>query len=70
MEATDEVAEMYISGPKVRKRYGISEMTLWRWLHESQSGFPQPIYLGRFRHWKLSALVEWERECARKGRVA
>jgi hypothetical protein len=35
---------VYRKSAQVRARYGgVSDMTLWRWLHDEQLGFPQPI---------------------------
>jgi hypothetical protein len=35
-------------------------MTLWRWVSDPTLGFPAPVYLGRFRYWKLADLLQWE----------
>lgn len=32
-----------IPASKVRDRYGISDMAIWRWLHDVRMGFPQPL---------------------------
>jgi predicted DNA-binding transcriptional regulator AlpA len=31
-----------IPGPKLRAKLGISAVTLWRWRHDEESGFPKP----------------------------
>jgi predicted DNA-binding transcriptional regulator AlpA len=54
--------EIFLTAPNVCARYSISDMTLWRWLHDGALGFPQPIYINRLRYFRLSALVAWERE--------
>lgn len=52
---------VYIGARQVRARYGnVSDMWLWRKLHDAASGFPQPIYFGRTRMWRLSDLEAWE----------
>ena len=38
---------------------GISDMTLWRWLHDEDLDFPKPIYIGRRRYWKEGEIVSW-----------
>lgn len=52
----------YLTQPKVRRRYGVSDMTVWRWVHDSRLGFPQPIQIGRRNYFKLSELEEFERK--------
>jgi hypothetical protein len=32
--------------------------------------FPQPVYFGRFRYWRLAQLIEWEVACAASRRGA
>jgi predicted DNA-binding transcriptional regulator AlpA len=39
-------------------------MTVWRWLRDPYLGFPQPIYLGKRRYWRLADLEAWERSRA------
>lgn len=65
VEAPIAPDDVYVSAKKVRQRYGdISDMGLWRWLHDPEMNFPQPEYFGRRRYWKLSWLERWERERA------
>ena len=33
---------------------------------KDDSGFPRPVYFGRFRYWLLSDLERWERAQAAK----
>ena len=61
MSSTREEATVFLTGPKVRARYGVSDMTLWRWLRDMRLDFPRPTYLGRFRYWRLDDLERWER---------
>jgi predicted DNA-binding transcriptional regulator AlpA len=49
---------------EVWSRYGVTAMTLHRWLHDDQMAFPRPVYLGRFRYWKVADLEQWERSRA------
>jgi predicted DNA-binding transcriptional regulator AlpA len=39
MHATD----IFLNGPKVDARYGISPMTRWRWQRRPNLHFPKPI---------------------------
>jgi predicted DNA-binding transcriptional regulator AlpA len=51
----------YRNAAQVRARYGgISDMTLWRWLHDEELGFPQPIRINGRRFWSEEALNTWE----------
>ena len=51
----------------VLDRYSISDMTLWRWLHDLRMAFPAPLYFERFSYWRLSELVTWEAQRAHTG---
>ena len=44
----------------VWERYGVTSMTLYRWIANEEMSFPPPVYLGRFRYWRLADLVAWE----------
>lgn len=61
--------DTYLPIAEVRRRYGVSDMTIWRWLADDRLGFPQPMRIRRRRFWKLSALLSWEaqREGANTG---
>ena len=58
-------ADQFLPARQVWKRYGVSSMTLWRWLKNTELKFPQPMRIGRLRYWRVSDLVEWERSAAR-----
>ncbi|MFC3118185.1 helix-turn-helix transcriptional regulator [Jhaorihella thermophila] len=38
---------------------GVSDMTLWRWLHHDDLNFPRPIYIGRRRYWREADVIAW-----------
>ena len=63
-EIKDEADELFFPAPMVASRYHVSDMTLYRWLRDPRMDFPKPHYFGRFRYWKLSELVAWERQHA------
>ena len=44
----------------VRARYGVSQMTVWRWLQKKALGFPKPIRINERNYWKLQELEAWE----------
>jgi predicted DNA-binding transcriptional regulator AlpA len=55
-------APIYLNASQVRRRYGgMSDMALWRWLHDEKLGFPQPLRINRRRFWKERDLIEWEK---------
>jgi len=54
-------ASDFVPGPAVAKRYGVTPMTFYRWLDNPDLAFPRPLYIGRFRYWRQSELIEWER---------
>jgi predicted DNA-binding transcriptional regulator AlpA len=56
---------VYLPTSKVLERYGISDMTLWRWLHSPEMGFPQPaLIVKRRRRWTPAQLDEFDAACA------
>lgn len=67
---TTKPAEVgYLPARAVWSRYGVTSMTLHRWLRDPKLNFPEPTYLGRFRYWRLADLEAWERSQPR-GRAA
>ena len=63
-----DLTEVFLTGPQVRARYGVTDMTVHRWLKNADLGFPRPTYINRRRYWREADLVAWER--ARAGRAA
>lgn len=53
-------ADRFLTARSVWERYGVTSMSLYRWLADEDLGFPKPVYFGRFRHWRLSELIAWE----------
>lgn len=58
----------YTPAGKVRERYGISDMTLWRWLKDEQLKFPKPIVIRRRRMFDDEELDEFD--ARQRGEVA
>ncbi len=55
----------YLTAPEVRARFGgISAMSLWRWLHDEQLGFPRPLVINRRRFFRLDEIEEFEKQRA------
>jgi len=57
---SDSEQDKFLPARKVWERYGVTSMTLWRWVADPEMKFPAPTYLGRLRFWKATELVEWE----------
>ena len=59
---SDAIADdVLIPAAQILERYGISEMTLWRWLRDNELGFPRPIVINRRRYWWKAGVSAWER---------
>jgi predicted DNA-binding transcriptional regulator AlpA len=58
----------YLQARQVRERYNVSDMTIWRWLHEQD--FPKPIYITRYRYWRLTDIEAWDAKQAAKSTAA
>lgn len=52
--------EDFMPARAVWERYGVTYMSLHRWVKDERMNFPKPVYLGRFRYWKVSELKKWE----------
>ncbi len=58
---TQKDYENFLPARQVWERYGVTDMTLHRWIRDEKLGFPAPIYIHRLRYWRLADLEEWER---------
>jgi predicted DNA-binding transcriptional regulator AlpA len=50
----------FLPAASVWARYGVTSMTIHRWLGNPTLEFPRPYYLGRFRFWRIAELEAWE----------
>jgi predicted DNA-binding transcriptional regulator AlpA len=61
MRATANVIKPeFLPARLVAARYTASLRTIDRWLLDERLGFPQPVYLGRMRFWRVADLEAWE----------
>jgi predicted DNA-binding transcriptional regulator AlpA len=58
--SAEKPADSFLPASGVWSRYGVTSMTLHRWLANTEMAFPQPFYLGRFRFWRIAELEAWE----------
>ena len=51
-----------LSATQVRKLFagGISDMTLWRWMHDENMAFPRPIVINRRRYFRASEIEAFQ----------
>lgn len=54
------MADTFLTAKQVQARYSISHMTLYRWEHDAEMGFPQPMIINRRKFYRIDALVAWE----------
>jgi hypothetical protein len=58
--ATDGTdANDFIPGPKLRAKLGISAVTLWRWRHDPDAGFPAPKLINGRLYFPLGPVTAW-----------
>jgi predicted DNA-binding transcriptional regulator AlpA len=57
----------FIPGPKLRAKLGISAVTLWRWRHDKEKGFPAPKVINGRLYFPVTAVSAW---IARQGDAA
>jgi predicted DNA-binding transcriptional regulator AlpA len=48
-----------IPGPKLRAKLGISAVTLWRWRHDPEAGFPPPKLINGRLYFLSDAVAAW-----------
>jgi predicted DNA-binding transcriptional regulator AlpA len=48
-----------IPAPKLRAKLGISAVTLWRWRHDKEKGFPAPKVINGRLYFALGAVMAW-----------
>jgi predicted DNA-binding transcriptional regulator AlpA len=55
------MASKLIPATKLRAEYlgGVSDMSLWRWMHDPALGFPQPIRIQGRRYWREADIADW-----------
>lgn len=62
MEQSTGEGRRFLPDPQVCERYGVSDMTLYRWDHDPATNFPKPYRFGkRFKYRALDELEAWER---------
>ena len=66
----DSSTEVYLTGPQLRARYSVSEMTVHRWMRDPNIKFPKPMKVNSRNFWKLADIEHWERARTRKSRSA
>jgi len=49
-----------LPGRSVRERYGVTDMTIWRWRRNPTLGFPKSIVINNRHYWRLEELEAWE----------
>ena len=48
-----------IPGPKLRAKFGISAVTLWRWRHDPEAGFPAAKLINGRLYFPWGAVATW-----------
>jgi predicted DNA-binding transcriptional regulator AlpA len=54
----------FLTAAQLRARYGVSDMTLWRWLADEKLRFPRPTTIRKRRYWSVPDIEHWERSRA------
>lgn len=52
--------DKFLSGPALRKRYGVSAQSLHRWMNDVELAFPRPMLIKNRLYFKEADLVVWE----------
>ena len=52
-----------LNSREIRRMFGgVCEMTIWRWTHSEQIGFPKPVQIGRRNYWRRGDIRRWREE--------
>jgi hypothetical protein len=55
-----ETSEMVlVSAPKLRRMIGVSAVTLWRWRHDEDAGFPPATTINGRNYFPWPAVAAW-----------
>jgi hypothetical protein len=55
--------ECWLASKMVRERYGVSDMSLWRWTNQPKLGlppFPTAVMFNGRKRWQLGQLRQWD----------
>jgi len=66
MQILDFQKERFIRAKEIRKRYSISDPTLFRWCNSGK--FPHPEYINGMRVWRQSIIEEHEKHMLADGK--
>ncbi|SDF15490.1 helix-turn-helix transcriptional regulator [Thalassobaculum litoreum] len=66
MDHYSSADDQFLPARKVWERYGVTSMTLHRWLADTAKDFPAPHYIAKRRYWRLADLIAWEQARPRK----
>ena len=69
-QAIEKASDSFLPASAVWRRYGVTSMSIHRWLADPDLGFPKPFYLGRFRFWRIAELEAWESTRPRSSKSA
>lgn len=64
MTTETTITPHYLPARLVAARFASTIRTIDRWTDDPRMGFPQPVYLGRMRFWRVAELEAWEAEQA------
>ncbi len=56
-----------VTAREVRRMFGgVSDMTIWRWMHSENVQFPRPIPISGKNYWALGDLRRFRERCAKQ----
>ena len=53
---TEPTSKALLPAKRVRARYDVSDMTVWRWLRDEKLNFPKPLIINGRRYWPEAEL--------------
>lgn len=58
---SNEAPDFLLTSREVRGMFGgVSDMSLWRWLQDSEMGFPKPLIMRRRRYWRQADILAFQ----------
>lgn len=53
--------EAHLTSKQLRAHFGgVSDMCLWRWQHDPELKFPEPMRINGRRYWKVADIEAWQ----------
>jgi predicted DNA-binding transcriptional regulator AlpA len=64
---TNALADGWLTSRQIRAHFGVSAMSIHRWLHDQRLQFPKPTQIRRRNYWRVADVLEFEQRMVSAG---